>query len=73
MAEEYTKMASFKKETASPQNEGILNYHDTSVANRNSLPGPLCIENTDQDVRQTSTTVADVCAKGRFSVTQCTY
>ena len=61
-------MASFKKETFSPQNEGALNDHDSSVANPNSLSGPSCEQNTEQELRQTSTTVADVYSKGRCSI-----
>ena len=61
-------MASFKKETASPQNEDVPNDHDSSVTNRNSLSGPSCVKNTEQELRQTSTTVADVCSKGRFAI-----
>ena len=73
MAKEYTKMASFMKDTASPQNEGVLNDHDSSVANRNGLSGPSCGQNTEQELWKTTTTVANVGSKGKLSITQCTF
>ena len=60
-------MESFKEETFSPQNEGVLSDFDSSVANRNSLRAS-CEQNTEQELRQTSTTVADVYSKGRCSI-----
>ena len=59
-------MASSKKETFSPQNEGVLSDNNCSMANPNSLSGPSCEQNSEQELRQTSTTVADVCSKGRL-------
>ena len=67
--QDYTEMASFKKETTSPQNEDVLNNHDSSVAIRNSRSGPSCVKSIEQELRQASTTVADVCSKGRLSIT----
>ena len=61
-------MASFKKENASPLNEGVLNDHDSSVANRNSLSRLSCVKNPEQELRQISSTVADVCSKGRLAI-----
>ena len=68
MAKEYTKMASFKRETASPQNEDVLKDNDSSVANRNSLSGPPRDQNSEQELQQTSTTVSGGYSKGRLSI-----
>ena len=64
--QEYNKMASSKKETFSPQNEGVLSDNNSSVANRNNLSGHSCGQNTEQELLQTSTTVVDVYSKGRL-------
>ena len=61
-------MESFKEETFSTQNEGVLSDFDSSVANRNSLSGPSREQNTEQELRQTSTTVVGVYSKGRLSI-----
>ena len=68
MAKEYTKMASFKRETASPQNEVVLNDSDGSGVNRNSLSGPPRDKNSEQELKQTSTTVSGGYSKGRLSI-----
>ena len=68
MAKEYTKIASFKRETASPQNEDVLNDNDGSVTNGNSLSGPPRDQNSEQELQQTSTTVSGGYSKGRLSI-----
>ena len=59
-------MASSNKETASPQNKGVLSNRDSSVANRRSQAGPSFDQNSEQELLQPSTTVTDVYSKGKL-------